>query len=71
MLNIIPLRFLMGQRERGRLRHYATSREDTGSISDVIEFFSRPNPSSHTMVLESNQPLKELSTPNLPGGVGG
>jgi hypothetical protein len=31
-------------------------------------FFNLPNPSSHTMVLGSTQPLTEMSTRNLPGG---
>jgi hypothetical protein len=32
--------------------------------------FNGPNPSSRTMVLESTQPLTEMSTRNLPGGKG-
>jgi hypothetical protein len=32
-------------------------------------FFNLPNPSSRTMVLGSTQPLTEMSTRNLPGGV--
>jgi hypothetical protein len=32
-------------------------------------FFNWPNPSSRTMLLESTQPLTEMSTRNLPGGV--
>jgi hypothetical protein len=31
-------------------------------------FFNWPNPSSHTMALQSTQPLREMSTRNLPGG---
>jgi hypothetical protein len=33
----------------------------------VIGFFNLPNPSSRTMALGSTQPLKEMSTRNLPG----
>jgi hypothetical protein len=33
--------------------------------------FNLPNPSSHTMNLGSTQPLTEMSTRNLPGGVKG
>jgi hypothetical protein len=40
-----------------------------GSIPDeVIGFFNWPNPSNRTMALGSIQPLKEISTRNLPGG---
>jgi hypothetical protein len=40
-----------------------------GSIPDeVIGFFTRPNPSSLTVVPGSTQPLTEMSTRNLPGG---
>jgi hypothetical protein len=43
----------------------------TGSIPDeAIRFFNWPNPSSRTMALGSTQPLKEMSTMNLPGGKG-
>jgi hypothetical protein len=56
---------------RSWLRHYATSRNVAGSISDeVIGFFNRPNPSSRTMALGSTQPLTEMSTGNLLGGKG-
>jgi hypothetical protein len=34
-------------------------------------FLNWPNPSSRTMVLGSTQPLTEMSTRNLPGGVKG
>jgi hypothetical protein len=37
-------------------------------VSDEMDIFSLPNPSSHTMVLGSTQPLTEMSTKNLPGG---
>jgi hypothetical protein len=54
------------------LRHYTTSRKVAGSIPDeVIEFFKWPNPSSRTMSQGSTQPLTEMSTRNLPGGVNG
>jgi hypothetical protein len=33
-------------------------------------FFNWPNPSSRTMALGSTQPLREMSTRNLPGGKG-
>jgi hypothetical protein len=43
----------------------------TSSILDeVIGVLNWPNPSSHTMALESTQPLTEMSTRNLPGGKG-
>jgi hypothetical protein len=42
-----------------------------GSIpSEVIGFFNLPNPSSRTMALGSTQPLTEMSTRDLPGGIG-
>jgi hypothetical protein len=34
------------------------------------DFFNLPNPSSRTMDLRSTQPLREMSTRNLPGGKG-
>jgi hypothetical protein len=34
-------------------------------VPDEVDFF---NPSNRTMVLESTQPLTEMSTRNLPGG---
>jgi hypothetical protein len=37
-------------------------------VLDEVDFFNLPNPSSHTMVLRSTQPLTEMSTRNLPGG---
>jgi hypothetical protein len=36
-----------------------------------LDFFNWPNPSSRTMALGSTQPLTEMSTRNLPGGVKG
>jgi hypothetical protein len=49
--------------------HYGTSRKVSGSIPDeIIGFFNWPNPSSRTMSLESTQPLREMSTRDLPGG---
>jgi hypothetical protein len=43
--------------------------EGRGFIPDeVIGIFNWPNPSSHTMALGSTQPLKQMSTRNLPGG---
>jgi hypothetical protein len=39
------------------------------SIPDeAVGFFNRPNPSSRTMALRSTQPLREMSTRNLPAG---
>jgi hypothetical protein len=35
---------------------------------EVIEFFNLPNPSSRTTALGSTQPLRVMSTRNLPGG---
>jgi hypothetical protein len=51
--------------------HYATSRKVTGSSPDEVDFFNLPNPSSRTMALGSTQPLREMSTRNLPGVKGG
>jgi hypothetical protein len=43
-----------------------------GSIpNDVTGFSMSPNPSSRTMALESTQNPTEMSTRNLPPGVGG
>jgi hypothetical protein len=51
--------------------HYATSRKVAGSNPDeVIGFFNRHNPSSHTTALGSTQPLMEMSTRNLLGAKG-
>jgi hypothetical protein len=36
-----------------------------------LDFFNLPNPFSCTMALGSTQPLTEMSTRNLPGGVKG
>jgi hypothetical protein len=33
-----------------------------------VDFFKLPNRSSRIMSLESNKPLTEMSTRNLPGG---
>jgi hypothetical protein len=38
---------------------------------DKVDFFNLPNPSSRNMTLGSTQPLTEMSTRNLPGGVKG
>jgi hypothetical protein len=35
---------------------------------EVIWFINCPNPTSRTVILESTQPLTEMSTRNLPGG---
>jgi hypothetical protein len=37
-------------------------------VTDEVDFFNVPNPSSRTMALGSTQPLTEMSTRNLPGG---
>jgi hypothetical protein len=37
-------------------------------VPDEVDFFNLPNTSSCTMALGSTQPLKEISTRNLPGG---
>jgi hypothetical protein len=37
-------------------------------IPDEMDFFNLPNPSSHTMVLGSTQPLTEMSIRNFPRG---
>jgi hypothetical protein len=51
------------------LSPYATSRKVVGSIPDEVTRFSNgPNPSSRTTSLGSTQPLREMSTRNLPGG---
>jgi hypothetical protein len=36
-----------------------------------MDFFNLPNPSSRNMALESTQPLTEMNTRNLLGGVKG
>jgi hypothetical protein len=54
-----------------RLRHYAASRKVAGSIPDeVIGFSSWHNRFNYTIALWSTQPLKEMSTRNLPGSKG-
>jgi hypothetical protein len=37
-------------------------------VSDEVDFFNLPNPSSRTMALGSTQPLTKMSTRKLPGG---
>jgi hypothetical protein len=37
-------------------------------VPDEVDFFNLSNLSSRTMALGSTQPLKEMSTKNLPGG---
>jgi hypothetical protein len=50
--------------------NYATSEEVAGSNPDeVMGFLNWPNPSSRTMSLGSTQPITEMSTRNLPGGI--
>jgi hypothetical protein len=36
----------------------------------LLDFFSWPNASSHTVALGSTQPVTEMNTKNLPGGKG-
>jgi hypothetical protein len=40
----------------------------SSSISDEVEFFNLPNPSSGTMSLGSTKYLTDMSIRNLPGG---
>jgi hypothetical protein len=37
-------------------------------VSDEVDFFNLPNPSSRTMALRSTQPLTKMITMNFPGG---
>jgi hypothetical protein len=72
LINFISFIFyypLRCTRQRSWLRHYATSRKVVGSNPDEVDFFSWPNPSSRTMTLGSTQPLTEMSTRKIPGGV--
>jgi hypothetical protein len=56
--------------QRSWLRHFATSREVAGSSPGVVlRFFNWPNSSSRIVALGSTQPLTEISTRNLPGGL--
>ena len=56
--------------QRSWLRHCATSWKVAGSISDgVIGIFHWHNPSGRTMALGPTQPLTEMSTRNVSGGV--
>jgi hypothetical protein len=57
---------------RSFLRHCATSQKVAGSISDgVIEIFYSLNPSGHSMILGSTQPLTEMSIWNICSWGGG
>jgi hypothetical protein len=59
---------LFGTRLHRCLRHYATRLKVATSLpNEVIGFFNWPNPFSRTMALESTQPLKQMSTKNIPG----
>jgi hypothetical protein len=40
-------------------------------VADAVNFSYLPNPSGRIMALGSTQPLKEMSTRNLPGGKSG
>jgi hypothetical protein len=44
------------------------ARRSPVQVPDEVDFFNLPNPSSHTMALQSTQPLTEMSTRNFPGG---
>jgi hypothetical protein len=62
---------MRGMQQRSLLRYYATSQKLAGSIPDeVTGFFNWPNLSTRTMALGLTQPLTEMSTRNLPGGIG-
>jgi hypothetical protein len=51
------------------LRHYVSSRKVAdSSTNEVSGFFNRPDSSSRTTVLGSNQPLTEMRTRKHPGG---
>jgi hypothetical protein len=55
------------------VRHYATSQKVPGSTPKcrvLFFFFKLPNPSGRTMSLVSTQALTEISTRNIPWGVG-
>jgi hypothetical protein len=68
--NVKPLTYL--HVACGWLSHYATSRNVAASIPDeVVAFFNWHNPSSRTKALVSTQPLTEMTTRNLPGGIRG
>jgi hypothetical protein len=74
IVNRLTIRYIVSigsTRYRSWLRHYTTSRKVAGSISDEVDFFNWPNPSSRTMALGSTQPLTEMSTGNLLGVKGG
>jgi hypothetical protein len=54
---------------RGSVVGWGTSQKVARSIPvEVIGFLNWPNYSSRNMALGSTQPLKEMSTRNLPGG---
>jgi hypothetical protein len=36
---------------------------------EVVRIFNWPNPSSHTIVLGSTQPITEINTTNVPEGI--
>jgi hypothetical protein len=37
-------------------------------VPNEVDFLNLSNPSSRTMALGSNQPLREITTRNVPGG---
>ena len=69
-IHLLPsVRNMGGTRWRCWLRHCVTIRKVAGSISDgVIGIFHWLNPSSRTVGLGSNQPLRERSTRNVSWG---
>jgi hypothetical protein len=68
--NFILLHFWMWW--RSWLRHCAKSRKVAGSIPDGVSgIFYLRNPSCSTMILESTEPLKEMSNRNISWGKGG
>jgi len=59
--------FIWGTRQRGWLRHFATSRKVVGSdADDAIRVFHCHNPSGSNMALWLTQPLIKMSTRNTP-----
>jgi hypothetical protein len=67
--NTPGIHFYWGTRWRSWLGHCATNRNVAGWIPDSLTgFFHWHNPSSRTMVLESTQPLTEMSTRNISWG---
>jgi hypothetical protein len=70
--NLLFHNFLIKSGARGSVIMWGTMltswKEPSSSPDEVIGFFNWRSPSSRTMALGSTQPLKEISTRNLPGG---